>query len=426
MPIMGQLFSTEEELSQVRDVIGAFLYDAMLDAGAVPNLRVVHPRLLASDSDGSQSGPSMQEQMQQLQRDLGNRAPTYLRDLIGRLSAFSDEPRLAGLVGSVVMMVIDMVYTSSKPPSTKSPGSSSRQRICELQELMEEYLKRIRISLNDKTKLQQDASRLEAQLSLNLTQLKACLLRGDCDSRSFRQWASGAAFHTQMLVHLARLEDQMEPLAAMAALRQYREDLEQIIPIYRKYKSSTVSVVKCRGSLVASCEVSSEILEEGAMTGLTVTDRETGVSVTIPLCDLETQIGQRLEAGVSDGASKLPINLELITSDHYTQAYLHHFFSDQGPVAEVQTYFTKASDSLDMLTTKPQNANSAKACGGSEQDRIHFTDSAEGGATAAGEIKVKCERSGSTQKPQNPDRPENESLKLSIVETQPQPQTSEQ
>ncbi|KAK7902115.1 hypothetical protein WMY93_018884 [Mugilogobius chulae] len=317
---MGQLFSSEEELSRAQDVIGAILFDAMLDAGAVPNLRVVHPLLLANDVNGSQTGPSIQEQMQQLQRDIGSRAPTYLRDLIGRLSAFTDEPRLAGLVGSVVSMVIDMAYASSKPSSGKSSGSSSRQRVYELQELMEEYLKRCRINLNDKSKLMQDTSRLEGQLSLNLTQLKTCLLRGDCDSR---QWASGAAFHTQMLVHLAGLEGQMEPLAARGALLQYTEDLQQIIPVYRKYKASTVSVVKCRGNLSASREDIVDVLEDGAMTGLTITDRETGVSVTVPLCDLQTQTGRRLEAGMSDGAPNVSINLDLIPSDHYAQAYLH-------------------------------------------------------------------------------------------------------
>lgn len=51
--------------------------------------------------------------------------------------------------------------------------------------------------------------------------------------RSLRHWASGAAFNTQMLVHLAALEGKAEPLAAKAALEQYKEDLTQIIPAYR-------------------------------------------------------------------------------------------------------------------------------------------------------------------------------------------------
>lgn len=65
----------------------------------------------------------------QLQTDIGDRAPSYLRDLIGRLSTFSDEPRLAGLVGFVVTLLVDMVYTSSKHSSGrgKLAGSSSSQ-----------------------------------------------------------------------------------------------------------------------------------------------------------------------------------------------------------------------------------------------------------------------------------------------------------
>ena len=72
----------------------------------------------------------------QLQGDIGKRAPTYLKDLIGRLASFSDEPRLAGLVGLVVTMVMDMAYSSSKQSSGvkgKSAGSSS----CQVKPLIE-------------------------------------------------------------------------------------------------------------------------------------------------------------------------------------------------------------------------------------------------------------------------------------------------
>ncbi len=81
----------------------------------------------------------------QLQGDIGKKAPTYLKDLIGRLSAFADEPRLAGLVGFVVTMVMDMAYTSSRQSSgvkRKSAGSSSAQvntlkAICKSKKLLE-------------------------------------------------------------------------------------------------------------------------------------------------------------------------------------------------------------------------------------------------------------------------------------------------
>lgn len=46
------------------------------------------------------------------------------------------------------------------------------------------------------------------------------------------------------------------------------------------------------------------------------------------------------------------INLDLITSDQYTQAYLDHLFSAEGPVAELENYFNKASERLKALTTE--------------------------------------------------------------------------
>ncbi|XP_039856911.1 uncharacterized protein LOC120714638 isoform X1 [Simochromis diagramma] len=413
---MGQLFSTEEEISQVKDAIGSLLYDAMLEGGAVPDLGVVHPLLLASHDDSSVSQDRLQEQLQQLQNDIGNKAPTYLRDLISRLSTFSDEPRLAGLVGLVVSMVMDMAYTSAKQSGVKgkSAGSSScQQRVWELQEVMEEYLKRCRISLNDKSRLIQDAVRLEAQLSLTLTQLKTCLLGGDCDSRSLRHWASGAFFHTQMLVHLARLESKAEPLSARAALQQYKEDLTQILPAYRRYKSKTVCVVKCRGSFPAASDPCSEVPEEGTMTGLTVTDRETGKSVTIPLSTIETETGKRRRvSGLDTSSTTVPssINLDLITSDQYTQVYLDHLFSAKGPVAELENYFNKASERLRVLTTELGCKSKAGVANGIEKSEgVHLKDQAEGTDEVQIVEKVMMERRGSQGE---------ERLKLSIVESQ--------
>lgn len=415
---MGQLFSTEEEISQVKDAIGSLLYDAMLEGGEVPDLGVVHPLLLASRDDSSVSQDRLQEQLQQLQNDIGNKAPTYLRDLISRLSTFSDEPRLAGLVGLVVSMVMDMAYTSAKQSGVKgkSAGSSScQQRVWELQEVMEEYLKRCRISLNDKNRLIQDAVRLEAQLSLTLTQLKTCLLGGDCDSRSLRHWASGASFHTQMLVHLARLEGKAEPLSARAALQQYKEDLTQILPAYRCYKSKTVCVVKCRGSLPAASDPCSEVPEEGTMTGLTVTDRETGKSVTIPLSTIETETGKRRRvSGLDTSSTTVPssINLDMITSDQYTQAYLDHLFSTKGPVAELENYFNKASERLRVLTTELGCKSKAGVANGiKKSEGVHLKAQAEGKDEVQIVEKVMMERRG---------RQGEESLKLSIVESQPE------
>ncbi|XP_062257645.1 uncharacterized protein LOC133966655 [Platichthys flesus] len=405
--IMGQLFSSDEECSQVKDALGSLLFSAMLEGGAVPDLGVVHPLLLANQHERFDPQDRLQQQLRELQGNIGSRAPVYLRDLIGRLTTFSDEPRLAGLVGLVVTMVMDMAYTSSRRASGgKGKSAGSGQRVEELQEVMEEYLKRCRINLSDRDKLIQDAVRLEGQLSLSLTQLKTCLLGGDCDSRSLRHWASAAAFHTQMLVHLAGLEGGGAPRAARAALEQYKEDLTQIIPAYRRYKSNTVSVVKCRGGLSASCDPSSEMPEEGSMTGLTVTDRETGRSVTLPLSTLETEAGRRRRPDGSSVTSSM--NLDLITSDQYAQAYLERLFSDEGPVAELQSYFNTTSEHLLTSPTEP-------AEGGHGEQRVD---------RARGDKQDETERRGRGEKMKELDQTD-ESLQLSIRETQPEESLSQ-
>ncbi|XP_061915522.1 uncharacterized protein LOC133657797 [Entelurus aequoreus] len=390
---MGQLLSSEEDLSKVKQAVGSLLYQRMLEGGAIPDLGVVHPLLLTSQDEDSRS--RLQEELLQLQGHISDKAPTYLRDLIGRLSSFSDEPRLAGLLGLAVAMVMDLVYMSSKQPSAggkgKASGSSSRQRVWELQELMEEYLKRCRMNLSNKTRLVQDFLRLEGQLSLTVTQLKTCLLGGECDSRSLRFWASGAAFHTQMLVHLAGMEGQQEPLAARAVLEQYKEDLTQMVPAYRRYKSKAVSVVKSRGGLPTPCEGP----EEGSMTGLTLTDRETGKSVSIALAALQAEIA----------SAPTSFNPDLVTSDQYSQAYVEQLFSEGGPVAQLQDYFDKASRKLGVLRTAPL-CPSSKARGGQE---------------ALSDPDVPAE--GTHEGPQTSERSErDEDLKLSIVETNITPQ----
>jgi len=63
---MGQLFSSEEELSQAKDAIGSLLYEAMSGAGAVPDLGVVHPLLLTNQHAGFDSGARLQEQLRQV------------------------------------------------------------------------------------------------------------------------------------------------------------------------------------------------------------------------------------------------------------------------------------------------------------------------------------------------------------------------
>ena len=110
--------------------LGSLIYDAMSEAGALPDLGITQPLLQANPEESLDSRAYLQQNLRQFQANMGNRAPAYLKDLIGQLAAFSDEPRLASLVGLVVSMVMEMAYTSSRRSSEgtrKSTGSSSSQ-----------------------------------------------------------------------------------------------------------------------------------------------------------------------------------------------------------------------------------------------------------------------------------------------------------
>lgn len=65
---MGQLLSSAEELSQLKDALASVLYEAMLGAGAGPDLRVVHPLMLANQDECFASQVGLMEQLQQVNR----------------------------------------------------------------------------------------------------------------------------------------------------------------------------------------------------------------------------------------------------------------------------------------------------------------------------------------------------------------------
>lgn len=66
--IMGQVLSTENDVSQLKEAVGSVLYDAMLEGDAVPDLGVVHPLLLASQDESINPGCHLQEQLRHVNR----------------------------------------------------------------------------------------------------------------------------------------------------------------------------------------------------------------------------------------------------------------------------------------------------------------------------------------------------------------------
>lgn len=63
---MGQWLSSEEDVSQVKVWFGSLLYKAMWEEGAVPDLRVVHPFLLANHDESFDCQARLKEHLQQV------------------------------------------------------------------------------------------------------------------------------------------------------------------------------------------------------------------------------------------------------------------------------------------------------------------------------------------------------------------------
>lgn len=113
------------------------------------------------------------------------------------------------------------------------------------------------------------------------------------------------------------------------------------------------------------------------------------------------------------------VNLDLITSDQYTQAYLERLFSDKGPVAELENYFTTANDNLSTLKTKSGLKKTEATHGTQQSDAVGLKDHAQGmkqeqRENKGEEGKEAREKRGEIEEEEQKE----ENLKLSIVETQ--------
>lgn len=155
------------------------------------------------------------------------------------------------------------------------------------------------------------------------------------------------------------------------------------------------------------------------MTGLTVTDKETGKCVSISLSTLERAIGkpethlrcchvalnknQLIFTGRKvfgeTSANVTSFNLDLITSDQYAQAYLDYLFSDEGPVTKLENYFAEVT-ARQREQRRPLGCQLKTGVGKENSDE-----------------ETREEKKPSENMEEGNQRGDN--LKLSIVETQP-------
>ncbi|KAL4613603.1 hypothetical protein GN956_G22494 [Arapaima gigas] len=92
----------------------------------------------------------------------------------------------------------------------------AEEKVSELRDLMDEYLKRYRLNLFNNNELLKDTA--------------------------LKQWVNGAAFHVQMLIQLAHL-DHRSSTSAQNAIDTYLEDLEQLLQAYKTLKKPTIKCV---------------------------------------------------------------------------------------------------------------------------------------------------------------------------------------
>lgn len=117
-----------------------------------------------------------------------------------------------------------------------------------IRDLIVEYLQRYKTHLRNDRWLLADSERLEAQVSLQLSILRnSILVDRQINNRAINHWINGAAFHTQVLLHIARLrrrttegskDFESAKRAATSAVDIYNRDMKKILQAYKEYKRS--------------------------------------------------------------------------------------------------------------------------------------------------------------------------------------------
>lgn len=185
-----------EQKEEFGRAVGAHIYEAMLQGGALPDVGIER-HLLEGAGLRPGTAAAARDRFRELRKHVDGRGPAYLKELMAKMAAFTDEPRVTGLLTLLVSMAIETAYASSRRPLPQ--GAGSEERLAELRDLTEEYLKRQRMHLEDERKLREDTERLEAQVSYLLTQIKNAMLSdGPASSRTLKHWVNGAAFHVQV------------------------------------------------------------------------------------------------------------------------------------------------------------------------------------------------------------------------------------
>ncbi|KAK1805746.1 hypothetical protein P4O66_002008 [Electrophorus voltai] len=241
---MGQSLSQEEINNRASSVFSTFSEN-------FNNVGIDESLLTYSGMD---SAAKLEDFSFQLLSEVGSNIPDYLEKLGSALVDVSAVPNSVGIGALIISIILQICFIATKGHQSLGPSTVdllrrifAEEKSSEVRDLMEEYLKRYRMHLRDDHLLIVETTRLEQELSFQLTRLKnSMLLEGHMNSRALKQWANGAAFHAQMLIHVARLKKKQGSGlnsardAAYSAINTYEKDLSHLLERYKAFRISNL------------------------------------------------------------------------------------------------------------------------------------------------------------------------------------------
>lgn len=172
--------------------------------------------------------------------------PGYVEKFGMALAGLRMIPNSVGLGALVLSLIMDICVKTSTPSSdsyTMLRRVFGEEKASSVRDVIQEYLKRHRMFINNEIQLEQEIGRLEQQLSNHLTRLRNSMLHdSQMSSRSFKIWVNGASFHVQMLIHRNRLRYMYDVSAINTAIDVYLQDLDRLLNTYKSYFKSKIRI----------------------------------------------------------------------------------------------------------------------------------------------------------------------------------------
>jgi hypothetical protein len=192
---------------------------------------------------------------------------------LGGLLSF---PHAVGVAAWIISLLIEESVNANRNTATTTQVLRRiffEEKLAGVRDSISNYVDRFKIFFHDQNKLLNETRQAERELSQQLTTIRDGMLNGSMNSYAMKVWVNGAAFHTQMLIHIARLERSglrgSGTCTVEAAIKNYQRDLCALIEEYETYKAGRI---KFRTRIVHLITYN-YIIDEEQKTEVYLTDR---------------------------------------------------------------------------------------------------------------------------------------------------------